>query len=149
MSTKKINFWEPYFFIVFGIFHLHRVWALIDRNGYSNFWLKILNNKGILYFAIMGILSFLCILGIITFIKNLNHNYWWRWIYLFGGSYLLFDLCAILFKFDFWYKILNTMFDVNSPYWNYIWLVFILLGLFSFSLGIILIKIKKIKCSQD
>lgn len=146
MSTKKINFWEPYFFIVFGIFHLHRVWALIDRNGYSNFWLKILNNKGILYFAIMGILSFLCILGIITFIKNLNHNYWWRWIYLFGGSYLLFDLCAILFKFDFWYKILNTMFDVNSPYWNYIWLVFILLGLFSFSLGIILIKIK---CSQD
>ena len=97
----------------------------------------------------MGILSFLCILGIITFIKNLNHNYWWRWIYLFGGSYLLFDLCAILFKFDFWYKILNTMFDVNSPYWNYIWLVFILLGLFSFSLGIILIKIKKIKCLQD
>ena len=145
MSTKKISFWEPYFFIIFGIFHLHRIWSLIDRNGYSNFWLKILNNKGILYFVIMGILSFLCILGIITFIKNLNHNYWWRWIYLFGGSYLLFDLCAILFKFNFWYKILNTMFDVNSPYWNYIWLVFILLGLFSFSLGIILIKKLKTK----
>ena len=138
MSTKKINFWEPYFFIVFGIFHLHRVWALIDRNGYSNFWLKILNNKGILYFAIMGILSFLCILGIITFIKNLNHNYWWRWIYVFGGSYVLFDLFAIAIDLKIWEKLILLMFNTEAFYWNILWWGFIVLGMLAFILGIII-----------
>ena len=138
--NKVIKKWEPYFFMAFGLFHLHRIWGLVDRKGYANFWLDKLNNRGAFYFILMGILASLCILGIITFIKNVKCNYWWRWIYIFGGIYLLFDLFAILFKFNFWYDILNVMFDVNSVYWNYIWMFFILLGIFSFILGIKILK---------
>ena len=145
MNNKNIYFWEPYFFIVFGLFHLHRIWGLIDRSGYSNFWLRILNNRGTLYSCIMGILASLCILGIITFIKNKHQNFWFRWIYVFGGTYLLFDLCAILFRVSFWYDLLSMMFNINSPYWNYIWSFFILLGLFSFVLGIVLIRKQKLR----
>ena len=143
ICEKKILFWEPCFFIIFGIFHLHRIWALVDRIGYADFWLDKLNNRGPFYFTLMGALSLLCILGIVTFFKNICCNYWWRWIYLFGGSYLIFDLCAILFKFSFWYDLLDSMFDVNSSYWNIIWLFFILLGAFSFALGIILLRQRK------
>lgn len=138
--NKVIKKWEPYFFMAFGLFHLHRIWGLVDRKGYAYFWLDKLNNRGAFYFILMGILASLCILGIITFIKNVKCNYWWRWIYIFGGIYLLFDLFAILFRFNFWYDILNVMFDVNSVYWNYIWIFFILLGTFSFILGIKILK---------
>ena len=141
---KRIYSWEPYFFIFFGLFHMHRIWALIDRETYASFWMGIMENKGLSYFLIMGILAGLCILGIITFIRERKSNYSWRWIYLFGGAYVLFDLFAIAIGLDVWQKLLATMFDTNSSYWNLIWGFFILLGTAVFALGIILmVKQKK------
>lgn len=137
---KKVKAYEPWFFIFFGIFHLHRIWGFFDRQGYADFWVGVMVNKGIFYFSLMGILAILCILGIGTFIKNLRQNYWWRWIYLFGGSYLLFDLFAIATGLQFWHKLILNMYDVNSPYWNVILSAFVLLGGFVFVLGILLLK---------
>lgn len=142
---KKVSAWEPWFFMVFGLFHLHRIWALIDRNSYAGFWINVLESRGLLYFILMGILSFLCVLGIITFARNRRNNYWWRWIYLFGGVYLLFDLFAIAIGLEFWNKLLLWMFDVTSAYWNAVWLFFILLGGLSFLLGVKLLIQRKIR----
>ena len=143
MEKKKIYLWEPWFFIFFGIFHLHRIWGLADRNSYAEFWLGILENKDAIYFILMGVLASLCILGIVTFIKNRNNNSWWRWIYIFGGTYVIFDLFAIAVELKFWNNLLMMMFDVNSPYWNIIWSFFILLGGFVFMLGIVLFRQRK------
>lgn len=93
----------------------------------------------------MGILAGLCVLGIITFFKTRHNNYWWRWIYIFGGIYVLFDLFAIAVGLDFWNKLLLLMFDVNSSYWNIVWSFFILLGGFVFVLGINLLGQRKSK----
>ena len=136
MEGKKILAYEPFFFIFFGLFHMHRIWALIDRNSYARFWMGVLEEKGIFYFWLMGLLAILCILGIIIFFKNRNNNYWWRWIYFFGGVYVLFDLFAIATQLEFWHKLLLWMYDVNALYWNALWSFFILLGGFSFVLGI-------------
>ena len=143
MYKSKIEIYEPWFFIFFGLFHLHRLWGLFDRAAYANFWLGIMYKKGVLYYSLMGVLAALCILGIITFIKNLRNNYWWRWIYLFCGSYLLFDLFAIATGLPFWRKLLTMMFDTSSRYWNVLWSFFILLGFAVTSLGIILLKRRK------
>lgn len=137
---KKIYAWEPWFFIFFGMFHLHRIWGLIDRTSYAKFWTGILESKGVTYFVIMGLLAVLCVLGMITFIKNRKNNYWWRWIYFCGGSYLLFDLFAIATGLEFWNKLLLWMFDVNLPYWNLIWSGFIFMGGAVFVLGYFLLK---------
>ena len=136
MAEKRILAYEPWFFIFFGLFHLHRIWGLIDRNSYAKFWIGVLEEKGLFYYGLMGILAVLCILGIITFFKNRNNNYPWRWIYLFGGAYVLFDLFAIAVGLEFWLKLLLWMFDVNAPNWNLLWSFFILLGGFVFALGI-------------
>lgn len=136
MNDRKVFFWEPWFFIVFGLFHVHRIWALFDREGYASFWLGIMNDKGWPYFLIMGVMAALCVLGIVTFIKERGKNFWWRWIYLCGGSYVLFDLFAIAAGLSFWNAILDKMFDTSSPYWNAIWGFFILLGTFVCGLGI-------------
>ena len=64
---KKIYAWEPWFFMFFGLFHLHRIWGLIDRTSYADFWLGILENKGAFYFVLMGILAFLYVCGIVHF----------------------------------------------------------------------------------
>lgn len=105
-----------------------------------------MEEKGILYYLIMGILAALCILGIRTFLKNLRHNYWWRWVYVLGGGYLLFDLFAIAVGLEFWADIIRKMYDITSPYWTILWLTFILLGGASFILGISLFrKSRKIK----
>lgn len=138
---KKVYGWEPWFFIFFGIFHLHRIWGLIDRKTYADFWIGILENKGVVYIAIMGLLAALCILGMITFINNRQRNYWWRWIYLCGGSYLVFDLFAIALGLEFWQDLLFWMFDVTSPYWNLLWGGFIVMGGVVFVLGCKLLRI--------
>ena len=67
MDKKKILAFEPWFFIFFGLFHLHRIWGLIDRDAYAEFWTGVLENKGLFYVVLMGILAILCVLGIITF----------------------------------------------------------------------------------
>lgn len=140
---KKIIAWEPWLFIFFGLFHLHRIWGMFDRTSYAGFWIDILENKGLLYFILMGTLAFFCVLGVITFCRNIHNNYWWRWIYLFGGIYVLFDLYAIAVGLEFWNKFLLWMYDVNSPYWNLIWFSFVLLGGFVFVLGIKLLMQRK------
>jgi hypothetical protein len=133
---RKIYWFEPYFFLFFGLFHLHRIWGLIDRSSYAGFWIDTMENRGITYFVLMGILSSLCILGIIIFFKEMRHNYWWRWIYLCGGSYLLFDLFAIATGLEFWHDLIIAMFDINAWYWNILWGGFIILGAAVFVLGV-------------
>lgn len=133
---KKIKFYEPWFFILFGVFHLHRIWGLIDRKSYADFWIGTLESRNAFYYGLMIILTVFCILGIVSFFQNIGHNYWWRVIYIAGGSYLLFDLFAICVGLEFWNKLLLWMFDTTSPYWNVIWSGFILLGGFVFCLGI-------------
>lgn len=133
---KNIEKFEPWIFMFFGVFHLHRIWGLFDRKLYADFWIGILEDKGLLYFLLMGILAILCALGIITFFKNLHHNYWWRWIYIFGGGYVLFDLFAIVIGWNFWHELIIKMYDVTASYWNLLWILFILVGGASFILGI-------------
>ena len=111
---KKIYSYEPWFFIFFGIFHLHRIWGLVDRKSYATFWMNVMESKGIFYFVLMGILAVLCVCGIITFFRNLHHNYWWRWIYLCGGGYVLFDLFAIAAGIEIWHNNLE-----GEKRWNH------------------------------
>jgi hypothetical protein len=139
-SLKKIYAWEPWFFIFFGLFHMHRIWGLIHRKSYADFWLGVLAEKGFFYFALMGLLAVLCVLGMVVFFRHLQSNFWWRWIYLFGGGYLLFDLFAIAIDLKVWSDLLAMMFDVGSPLWNLIWGFFVLLGAFVLGLGICLLR---------
>ena len=71
---RKIYAWEPGFFMFFGLFHLHRIWGLIDRTSYADFWLGILESKGAFYFALMGILAFLFGRKIAEPKKSINSN---------------------------------------------------------------------------
>ncbi len=143
---KRIYAFEPWFFLFFGVFHLHRIWGLINRESYADFWLDTMENKGFVYFALMIILTSLCVLGIIVFFKNKENNYLWRWIYICGGGYLLFDLFAIAVGLKFWHKLIVAMFDTTAWYWNLLWGGFIALGGAVFALGIsLLIKRKTTK----
>lgn len=146
---KKIKAYEPWFFIIFGLFHLHRVWALIDRQSYADFWMGTMEEKGLTYYSVMCILAGLCLLGVITFFGNLHNNFWWRWIYLFGGGYVLFDLFAIATGLEFWHELLLKMFDVSAPYWNVLWLGFVLMGAAAFALGLVLLKRRIAACRQQ
>lgn len=67
---KKIYWFEPLFFLFFGIFHLHRIWGILDRKAYAEFWLGIMESRGVFYYAIMIILAGLCMLGIAVFSKK-------------------------------------------------------------------------------
>ena len=140
---RKIYFWEPWFLMLFGVFHLHRIWGLVDRSGYASFWMGLLEAKGWPYFLIMGIMAVLCVAGIVTFFRERGRNFWWRWVYLCGGSYVLFDLFAIATGLEFWNRLLLAMFDTTSPYWNIIWGFFVCLGAFVFVLGISLLAKRK------
>ncbi len=133
---KQIAAFEPWVFIFFGTFHLHRIWGLFDRKSYADFWLDVLEHKNLFYFVLMGLLAVLCVLGLKTFLKNLRHNYWWRWIYVFGGGYVLFDVIAILIGWEFWHELILKMYDISASYWNILWSLFVLMGGAVFTLGI-------------
>ena len=133
---KKIEKTEPWIFIFFGSFHLHRIWGLIDRKAYADFWVGVMEQKGLFYFLLMGVLAGLCMVGIRIFLKNIHCNFWWRWVYLLGGGYVLFDLLAIAAGFEFWHRLILKMYDISASYWTELWLLFILTGIFSLGLGI-------------
>lgn len=137
---RKLYCFEPWIFIFFGLFHLHRIWGLIDRNSYALFWIEVLEERGIFYYLLMGILAVLCMLGIITFFRNMRCNYLWRWIYIFGGGYVLFDLFAIAMGLQFWHDWLMAMFDATAPYWNLLWGGFAVMGGAVFVLGCVLLR---------
>lgn len=136
MKKSKIYWFEPLVFIFFGVMHMSRIWGLFDRDGYRGFWMSAYYERGAAYFAISGIMAVLCVAGIVVFLKNFGRNYWWRWVYLFGGGYVIFDLAAISVKWQPWEDLLEFMYDVNSPYWNLIWGFFIIIGAMSLVLGI-------------
>ena len=50
---KNIAFYEPWFFLLFGIFHLHRIWGMIDRRSYADFWIGILESRNAFYYGLM------------------------------------------------------------------------------------------------
>lgn len=139
---KKIKAFEPWVFIFFGVFHLHRIWGLIDRKSYADFWIETMENRSVFYYVLMVILAGLCICGIVTFMKNLHNNFWWRWIYIFCGGYLLFDLFAIITGLEFWHELILKMFDISASYWNVLWGLFIVIGGISLTLGIYLLRQK-------
>ena len=132
--TGKIFWIEPLFFLLFGVFHLHRLWALIDRVTYADFWLSILDEKNGLYFGLMGALALLCVAGLWVFFQI--RRPWWRWVYLAGGGYVLLDLAAIAAGWDVWDSLFRWMFDVDNPTWNWLWGGFSLLGLLSLLFGV-------------
>ena len=132
----KIFWMEPLLFLLFGAFHLHRIWALTDRTAYAAFWLGILEERGIFYFGLMGTLVLLCAAGLWVFGRT--RGPWWRWIYLLGGGYVLFDLASIAAGWDTWHALLLWMFDVENPAWNWIWGGFSGLGLASLLFGLCL-----------
>ncbi len=137
VNERHSVFWiEPVFFIFFGLLHMHRIWGLIDRETYADFWLTVMMNRDAFYFSLMGAMSLFCIGGIILFILNRHNLKWWRWVYIFGGAYVIFDLFAIFTGLEVWTDLLNRMFDVNNPLWNLMWGAFIILGSASFIIGI-------------
>ena len=140
-TRKKVLWFEPLFFLFFGVMHMSRVWAFLDRHAYADFWLTLMYGKGVAYYILMGLMATLCILGIIVFIINRKHSYWWRWVYIAGGGYVLFDLFAIATELAFWENLILFMFDVNSGVWYPLWGFFTLLGMFSLALGIHMLKI--------
>lgn len=54
---KKIYSYEPYFFIFFGIFHLHRIWGLVDREDYATFWINVYGKQRNILFFVNGHIS--------------------------------------------------------------------------------------------
>lgn len=131
----RIVWVEPVFFFAFGLFHLHRIWGLLDRRGYASFWLGLLENKGGVYWGLMGALSVLCIAGLAVLFRCRGRHPWWHWVYLLGGGYVLFDLLAIAAGLEAWQLLLQWMFDADNPAWNWIWGGFSVLGLLSLLLG--------------
>lgn len=139
-AKSKIQWFEPIFFLFFGTMHTSRIWGFFDKKGYADAWLGLMYGKGIAYYLLMGCMAALCIMGMIVFIVNRGRNYRWRWVYVIGGGYVLFDLFAIATQLRFWQSLLLFMFDTESRYWYNIWGFFVLIGVLSLALGIYLCR---------
>ena len=135
-----ICWFEPWFFLFFGLFHLHRIWALVDRESYAGFWLGVLERRGPFYFALMGVLAALCLAGLSAFFRYREEKVWWRWLYVFGGGYVLWDLFAIAAGLDLWERLLRAMFDTALPCWNLLWGGFAVMGACALLGGVLLLR---------
>lgn len=54
---------------------------------------------------------------------------------------MLFDLFVIATKWEFWHQLILKMFDISAPYWDSLWLLFIVMGGAVFLLGMELLII--------
>jgi hypothetical protein len=120
---------ESLIFFFFGLFHTHRIWAFVNSTSYNKFWLNILESRGT-FFIILGLfLLIISILAIVYFIRNFKYKKWWRWIYLFGGIYLVIDTILNLFNNNLIKNIVIKMYTIKQPYYSILWGFFIALGL--------------------
>ena len=69
---QKILGWELYF-LVFGLFHLHRIWGLIDRNLYADFWIGVMVWCDSMHWNLVWL--FLYCLVVLLFVWVLNCRY--------------------------------------------------------------------------
>jgi hypothetical protein len=126
---------EALFFFIFGLFHIHRIWAFIDSQSYNEFWLNFLEKRDVLFF-ILGILFIvITIVVILYFIKSYKEKKWWRWVYLFGGVYLFIDIILNLLNNNFIKNIVIKMYTLEQPYYNILWGLFIALGVICIVIG--------------
>jgi predicted ferric reductase len=120
---------ESLVFLFFGLFHAHRIWAFVDSKSYNKFWLNILESRGT-FFIIFGLLLLIMsIIVIIYFIKNFKYKKWWRWIYFFGGVYLIIDTILNLLNNNFIKNVVIKMYTIKQPYYSILWGLFIILGI--------------------
>jgi len=61
--------------------------------------------------------------------KYYKEKKWWRWIYLFGGTYVFFDSILNLFNSNFIKHIVIKMYTLKQPYYNILWGFFVVLGI--------------------
>ena len=120
---------EALFFFLFGLFHLHRIWAFIDSKSYNEFWLRLLEKREISFFILGILLIIVTIVIILYFIKSFKERKWWRWIYLFGGLYLFIDSILNMLNNNFMKNIVIKMYTIQQPYYNILWGFFIVLGI--------------------
>jgi hypothetical protein len=120
---------ESLFFLFFGLFHIHRIWAFIDSKSYNKFWLNILVSRGAFLYIFGSLLLIISIIVILYFIKNFTDKKCWRWIYLFGGLYLIWDTVLNLLNNDFIKNIVIKMYTIKQPYYSILWVLFIILGI--------------------
>ena len=123
---------ESLFFLFFGLFHIHRIWAFIDSKSYNKFWLELLENRDISFFILGFLLFIITVIAIIYFIKNFKDKKWWRWIYLFGGIYLVIDSVLNLLNVNIINNIVVKMYTLKQPYYDILWGLFIILGIICF-----------------
>jgi hypothetical protein len=140
---------ESLFFLFFGLFHIHRIWAFIDSNSYNKFWLELLANRGTSFFILGLLLFILTITVIIYFIKNFKNRKWWRWIYLFGGIYVIIDIILNLFNNNFIKNIVIKMYTLEQPYYSILWGLFITLGIVCIIISKYLWNYNDTKCNED
>jgi hypothetical protein len=120
---------ESLFFLFFGLFHIHRIWAFIDSKSYNNFWLNILDSRGAFLYIFGSLLFIMSIIVILYFIKYFGDKKWWRWVYLFGGIYLIWDTILNLLNNDFIKNFIIKMYTIKQPYYFILWGLFIILGI--------------------
>ena len=120
---------ESLFFVFFGLFHIHRIWAFIDVEAYNVFWLNVLKNRNLFFYILGIILVPLAIVAIAFFVKYFKEKKWWRWIYLFGGIYVLIDCILNLLDNSFMTYIVIKMYTLKQPFYNILWGFFILVGI--------------------
>ena len=80
--------------------------------------MNILEEKGVLYYLLMGILAALCLLGMTTFIKTA--------VIISGGGHILGAAVTCCLTYSpweanllFWRQLLKKMYDASAPYLDY------------------------------
>lgn len=87
-SIYSVEALEPWIFIFFGVFHLHRIWGLVDRQAYANFWVKTRESKVCFITCLWGFWREL--------ILKMYDIYAWYWNALWISFVLLGGLSFVL-----------------------------------------------------
>jgi len=124
-----------HFFFFLGLFHLDRIWVFICPKEYNNFWLDILQSRNTFFYILETTLVIFSLVLIVYFIKYFKEKKWWKWIYLFGGTYVFFDSISNLLNSNLTRRFVINMYTLEQPYYNILWGFFVVLGIICIVIG--------------
>lgn len=134
---------EPVLFALYGLVNTSALWAFFSRSAFAGFWVHQMRVRSPFYCIYLVVMGLAGLWGIGIWLRDLGHNYWWRWLFLPAGIVAAFNAVAGLLRLWWWQALLLVLYDTTSPLWLFVWGALCVFGVLCLLLAVYLLRRRK------
>lgn len=128
---EKVYAFESPAFLLFGVFMVHRVWAIVNPPSFSNFWINAYFAKHPLILLVYALLAGLGLAGTWILIRTYRTYYWWRLFFPIIAAYGIQNVYKIWTQGEAWRDRILIYYHTGLRIWDLMWGLAVIAGFIS------------------